>query len=272
MKRIIKVIATYDLNDPELTNCKISPKEKVKDMVTKEMIDVFGWDEGYESVEVEVSDMDSVQNNDYIKGLDKTSKKALEEFINEEDYVEDVMIRASRKANFSPKKVIEIFINKGILEIYNLGMKHMYEYLCPKNDKLIDNEKSEIWSWNETYSDDWTHGIFSSREEAIEDALATKKAWNITDKLMGTIHVGKCEYVPIPTSVDSEDILNDLSEQHCSETGCEDYIYDGVSDEDIKWLEDKLSELMCEFHQRIKLQPSWFVVVEKEEVDLSDYE
>lgn len=130
----------------------------------------------------------------------------------------------------------------------------------------------EIWSWNEIYSDDWMHGTFSSREEAIEEALATKKAWNINDKLIGTIHIGKCEYVPVPTSVDVERILENIDEQYCSETDCENYIYDGVSNEDIEWLEDKMSELMCEFHQRIKLQPGWFRVVEQEEVDLNEYE
>lgn len=132
-----------------------------------------------------------------------------------------------------------------------------------------EKNQEEIWSWNETYRDDWTHGTFSSREDAIEDALVTKKAWNISDKLIGIIHVGKCEYIPFPTSVDVERVLEDIDEQYYSETGYEDYIYDGVSNEDIEWLEDKMSALMCEFHQRIKLQPGLFTVVEQEEVDLN---
>ena len=28
-----------------------------------------------------------------------------------------------------------------------------------------------MWSWNEVYSDDWTHGVFDTKEEAIQDAL-----------------------------------------------------------------------------------------------------
>lgn len=56
MKRIIKVTATYDLDDTDLKGLQITPKEKVKEIVTKQMIDVFGWDEGYEGVEVEVID------------------------------------------------------------------------------------------------------------------------------------------------------------------------------------------------------------------------
>lgn len=130
-------------------------------------------------------------------------------------------------------------------------------------------ENKEIWSWNETYSNDWDRGTFSSREEAIEDALATKKAWNIPIEF---INVGRCECVPVPTGVYVEGVLEDIDEQYCSETGCDEYIYDGVSDEDIKWLEDKMSELMFEFHKKIKLQPGWFTIIEKEEVNLKDYE
>ena len=54
MKRTINVTASYNLD--ELKGLQITPKEKVKEMVTKQMIDVFGWDEGYEGVEVEVVD------------------------------------------------------------------------------------------------------------------------------------------------------------------------------------------------------------------------
>ena len=56
MKRIIKVTATYNLDDPDLEGMEIAPKEKVEEMVTEQMTDVFGWDEGYCGVEVEVVD------------------------------------------------------------------------------------------------------------------------------------------------------------------------------------------------------------------------
>ena len=55
-KRIIKVTVIYDLDDPELKGLQINPKENVKEMVEREMIEVFGWDEGYRGVEVEVID------------------------------------------------------------------------------------------------------------------------------------------------------------------------------------------------------------------------
>lgn len=56
MQRIIKVKVVYDLDDPELEGLQINPKENVKEMVKREMIEVFGWDEGYRGVEVEVID------------------------------------------------------------------------------------------------------------------------------------------------------------------------------------------------------------------------
>ena len=129
--------------------------------------------------------------------------------------------------------------------------------------------ENEIWSWNETYSDDWFHGIFSSKKEAIEDAISTQKFYKTNfDK----IKVGKCEFVPLRTDVDPDRVLEDLDELYCDETGCEDYIYEGVTDEQRQWLEDKLSEVMVEFHNMIGLNPCWFEVVEQEEIDLCEYE
>ena len=81
--------------------------------------------------------------------------------------------------------------------------------------------KEEIWSWNETYSDTWTHCTFDSKEEAIEDALGNIediKSYLETDT--PTIYVGRCEYIPLRSDVDSDRILWDLDEQYCDETGC----------------------------------------------------
>ncbi len=55
-KRIIKVTATYNLEDLELYGMQITSREHVEQIVLDEMIDVFGWDEGYLGVEVEVID------------------------------------------------------------------------------------------------------------------------------------------------------------------------------------------------------------------------
>jgi hypothetical protein len=56
MKRTIKVIATYDLGSTDLKELQITPKENVKKMVREEMFEVFGWDEGFLGLEVEVLD------------------------------------------------------------------------------------------------------------------------------------------------------------------------------------------------------------------------
>ena len=130
-------------------------------------------------------------------------------------------------------------------------------------------ESDEVWSWNETYSDDWTHGTFISKEEALKDALGTKKAFNLK---LDKVSIGRCVYVPVRTDVDPDRVMEDLDELYCDETGCDYYIYEGVTDEQRKWLEDKLSDVMNEFHEMIGLKSSWFTVVEQEEIDLNEYE
>ena len=143
---------------------------------------------------------------------------------------------------------------------------------CTEYSWGTEFKKEEIWSWNETNDESWSHGTFDSREEAIEDALGNIeeiKSYFETDT--PTIYVGRCEYIPLPTSVDSERILWDLDEQYRDGTDCEDYIYESVTDEQTKWLEDKLSDLMVEFHNMIGLKSCWFEVVEQEEINLEDY-
>ena len=129
-----------------------------------------------------------------------------------------------------------------------------------------------LWSWNETDNENWTHGTFNTKEEAIQDALGCKK-W-IERSLSTnnpTIYVGECELVPLRTDPDPDRIMEELNEAYGDDSGCDTYIYDGVTDEDRKWLEDKLSELMFEFNQKIGLNPGWFKIVAMEEINLKDY-
>ena len=128
-----------------------------------------------------------------------------------------------------------------------------------------------MWSWNETYSDDWTHGIFDTKEEAIQDALEYIDFFKKLSHGNSIIHVGQCEYVPLRTDADPDRIMEELDDKYCDESGCDYYIYEGVTDEERQWLEDKLSDLMNEFHQKIGLNPSWFKVFAMEEIDLNDY-
>ena len=141
-----------------------------------------------------------------------------------------------------------------------------------KNKEQINSKSEKLWSWNETDNENWTHGTFDTKEEAIQDALGCRE-W-IERSLSTdnpTIYVGECELVPLRTDPDPDRIMEELDEAYCDDSGCDTYIYDGVTDEERKWLEDKLSELMFEFHQKIGLNPGWFKVVSMEEVELNDY-
>ena len=62
-----------------------------------------------------------------------------------------------------------------------------------------------------------------------------------------------------------------MDEAYCEDTGCENYIYEDVTDEQFKWLEDKFSEVMEEFHKMANINPGWFNVNEIEKIDLSEY-
>lgn len=54
-KRIIKVVAIFDMT--EIPEDMITSNEKVKEMVEKDIIEEFGWDDGYCGVEVKVVDV-----------------------------------------------------------------------------------------------------------------------------------------------------------------------------------------------------------------------
>lgn len=67
-----------------------------------------------------------------------------------------------------------------------------------------------LWSWNETNDENWTHGTFNTKEEAIQDVLGCKE-W--IEKSLSTdnptIYVGECELVPLRTDPDPDRIMND---------------------------------------------------------------
>lgn len=54
-KRTINISAIFNMS--EIPENMITSKEKVKEMITKDMEEKFGWDEGYCGVEVEVVDI-----------------------------------------------------------------------------------------------------------------------------------------------------------------------------------------------------------------------
>lgn len=45
------------------------------------------------------------------------------------DKMGDSMIRASNKAGLTRNQLFDTLFEEGVLAVYNLGLKHMYEYL-----------------------------------------------------------------------------------------------------------------------------------------------
>ena len=45
------------------------------------------------------------------------------------------MMRASIKAGLTTQRLLNIFTEKGLVGVYDLGQQHMYEYLNDKNKK-----------------------------------------------------------------------------------------------------------------------------------------
>lgn len=123
--------------------------------------------------------------------------------------------------------------------------------------------KNFKWSWNESDNGEWNHGMFDTKEEAIQDAYANeeeiKRGLSCTDDAV--IFVGQCEQVPLWNNLDADRELEYLDEMYCDDSGCDTYIYDGVTKEDKDWLDEKLSAVIDEFHQRIGLQSNWFRIV-----------
>ena len=159
------------------------------------------------------------------------------------------------------------------LNVPTRAITEQNSYDWRSEDIQDDVKASEIWSWNETDDEYWRHYTFDSREEAIEDALANLediKSYLETDT--PTIYLGRCEYVPLRTNLDADRAMEYLDELYCDDSGCDYYIYECVTDEQRQWLENKLSDVMVEFHKMIGLKPCWFRVVKQETIDLCEYE
>lgn len=57
MRRYINIQVEYDLDCEELKGLAITPKSKVKEIVERDMVEHFGWDDGYRDVRVYVEDI-----------------------------------------------------------------------------------------------------------------------------------------------------------------------------------------------------------------------
>lgn len=56
MNREINITVKYDISEKSFIGVKITPKETVKKMVEEKIADIFGWDEGFNGIEVTVKD------------------------------------------------------------------------------------------------------------------------------------------------------------------------------------------------------------------------
>ena len=119
------------------------------------------------------------------------------------------------------------------------------------------------WTFNESEDGYWSNEDFETREEAIEAA----KEYAEENLIEFPMYIGKCEIVPLPTYVDTDDIFEQLNE-HYSEDCFEydDYLFEDVSKEDQKWLEGKLQDLMLEFYKKTGIKSEQFTMANVKEI------
>ena len=54
---------------------------------------------------------------------------SIDELEDDEQSTQDKIIRATRKSNVTNKILLDIFAEKGLIGVYNLGLKNMLDYL-----------------------------------------------------------------------------------------------------------------------------------------------
>lgn len=87
-----------------------------------DMNGITDWGKGY---------MDAVHDAmEHVKFMPTIATKMVED-------VEDAKIRASRKAGINAPQLLNYLEDYGCLGVYNLGMKHMYEYLKGDNNETL---------------------------------------------------------------------------------------------------------------------------------------
>lgn len=93
----------------------------------------FSWNDNFSEVALE--DFSIIQKDlSYCTcqniGMALTKLKLLEEQgCKVEENYEDKMIHATRKANVTKQDLLDTFTEKGLIAVYNLGLKNMLDYL-----------------------------------------------------------------------------------------------------------------------------------------------
>ena len=76
--------------------------------------------------------MDFNKYVDYVLENDEELKREYQA-LEPEYLMMETMIRASNEAGLNFRELFDVYDEDGLMAVYNLGMKHMYEYL--KGDK-----------------------------------------------------------------------------------------------------------------------------------------
>lgn len=56
MNREVNITVKFNMSNENFIGVEKTPKETVKKMVEEKMVDIFGWDEGFNGIEVTVKD------------------------------------------------------------------------------------------------------------------------------------------------------------------------------------------------------------------------
>ena len=107
-------------------------KEKLIDIIETKNWDVYL--EKHLNTILEVFGDDYFFNNE-VGDFELTNKNNAWEISNKEDKMNDVMIRASNKAELTREELFDVFTDYGLMGVYTLGQKNMYEYLNGNNNE-----------------------------------------------------------------------------------------------------------------------------------------
>lgn len=118
--------------------------------------------------------------------------------------------------------------------------------------------KNKKWSYSHL-KETWGNELFETRSAAEREALKYAKKEDLN-----VMYIGLCAYVQLPDCVDVEKILEELSEQYQEDTegNYEEYLYLSITNEDLKWLEKALRQVIQQFHRRANIK-SEYCIVEK---------
>jgi len=157
-------------------------------------------------------------------------------------------------------------------KLTNIADMETRQYVCSvdclKNLREGNTYKEKEWIWTEDDEDFSYAEEFVSKEKAIENALCSKNREN------NTIYVGKKVKVEI-SGIDAEDFLERIAEDVAEEVdwnyGSDMYLAD-VTQEQQEILEERLYKVFTDWSKEFEYEPSWFLVENIEEIDLSKIE